>query len=70
MTDCDDIVEGLLDEAKAHVALAVAAPATSVAEMHIDLASFHIEQMHSTELPCPDLDQTTAVAMQSVRRHQ
>lgn len=45
MKDCDDIVEGLLDEAKAHVALAVSASATSVAEMHIDLASFHIDQM-------------------------
>lgn len=70
MTDCDDIVEGLLDEAKAHVALAVSAPATSVAEMHIDLASFHIEQMRSTEVLCPDLDETTAAVMQSVQRHQ
>ncbi|WP_210359166.1 MULTISPECIES: hypothetical protein [Sphingomonas] len=70
MKDCDDIVEGLLDEAKAHVALAVSASATSVAEMHIELATFHVEQMLSTEVLCPDLDETTAAVMQRVQRHQ
>lgn len=64
MTNCDDLIEHLEAESKGHVALAVSASAVSVAEMHIDLAVFRMEQTQKAEADCPDVDEQTAAILQ------
>lgn len=57
MANCDDLLEHLQHETETHVALAVNALAPAVAEMHLDLALFHAEQVRTAEDLCLDLEE-------------
>lgn len=52
MTDCDDLIDELLRQAREQVGLAVIAGAAPVAAMHIDLAAFNADQVRIAEQLC------------------